>query len=54
MHGNAQPKQCVAANIKGFPSWIIDGKLYEGTQTLEKLAKVTGYNGPTNFKYKVR
>lgn len=49
---NAQPKACVAANIKGFPSWTIDGKLYEGTQKLEKLAEVTGYTGPDNFKYK--
>lgn len=50
---NPQPEKCAAANIKGFPSWIIKGKLYEGTQKLEKLAEVTGYTGPTNFKYKM-
>jgi uncharacterized membrane protein len=50
---NPQPQLCVAANIKGFPSWSINGQLYAGTQQLQKLAEVSGYTGPTNFKYKM-
>lgn len=49
---NPQTQKCVDANIKGFPTWNINGKIYEGTQPLEKLAEVSGYTGPTNFKYK--
>jgi hypothetical protein len=50
---NPQPQKCLAAKIKSYPTWIIDGKVYEGTQKLEKLAEITGYTGPTNFKYKM-
>ncbi|WP_414526902.1 vitamin K epoxide reductase family protein [Nodularia chucula] len=46
-----QPEVCQAANIKGFPSWIINGELYGGVQNLEQLAKVSGYTGPRNFRY---
>lgn len=50
---NPQPQKCVDANIKGFPSWVIKGQVYAGTQQLKKLAEVSGYTGPTNFKYKM-
>lgn len=50
---NPQTQKCVDAKIKGFPSWFINGKLYEGTQSLEKLAEISDYTGPTNFKYKM-
>ncbi|MEA5582804.1 vitamin K epoxide reductase family protein [Nodularia harveyana UHCC-0300] len=46
-----QPEVCQAANIKGFPSWIINGQLYGGVQNLDQLAKVSGYTGPRNFRY---
>jgi uncharacterized membrane protein len=45
------PQKCVDAKIRAFPTWIIKGKTYEGVQTLEELAKLTGYTGKTNFKY---
>lgn len=45
------PQKCVDAKIRAFPSWVIDGKLHEGVQTLDELAKLTGYTGKTNFKY---
>ncbi|NCO75976.1 MAG: hypothetical protein GW795_05600 [Cyanobacteria bacterium] len=48
------PQKCVDAKIRAFPTWIIDGKIYEGVQDLEKLAKLTGYKGSTNFKYTMR
>ena len=46
-----QPEVCQAANITGFPSWIINGQIYSGVQNLEQLAKISGYTGPRNFRY---
>ncbi|MFB2938284.1 vitamin K epoxide reductase family protein [Aerosakkonemataceae cyanobacterium BLCC-F154] len=51
---NPRPKLCQAANIKGYPSWVIKGQLYEGVQSLEKLADLTDYKGPRNFKNSLR
>lgn len=34
----------------GFPTWEIDGKFYPGTQTLEKLADLSGYTGSRDFR----
>lgn len=48
---NPQKELCIAAGIQGFPSWEIKGKIYPGTQSLEKLAQLSGYSGPNNFKY---
>lgn len=50
---NSQVDACRAAGIQGFPTWIINGKIYEGTQTLEKLAEITKYTGNTNFRYRL-
>ncbi len=38
---NAQPELCAENNIKGYPTWIIDGEKYEGTQSLERLSELT-------------
>jgi glutaredoxin len=46
---NAKPDLCKAANIKGYPTWEIKGKQYTGVQSLEELAKLSGYKGSTNF-----
>lgn len=46
-----QPDKCKAANIQGFPSWIINGKTYSGVQNLDELAKVSNYTGSRSFKY---
>ncbi|KZL48574.1 hypothetical protein A2T98_17185 [Nodularia spumigena CENA596] len=46
-----QPEVCQAANITGFPSWIINGQIYSGVQNLDQLARISGYTGPKNFKY---
>jgi glutaredoxin len=48
---NTQRDRCKKAKITGFPTWIIKGKKYPGVQTPEKLAKLTRYRGPMNFKY---
>ncbi|AFZ55283.1 vitamin K epoxide reductase family protein [Cyanobacterium aponinum AL20118] len=49
-----EPQKCVDANIRAFPTWIIQGQVYEGVQSLEKLAELTGYTGEQNFKYTLR
>jgi hypothetical protein len=48
---DAQTQACVDAGIRSYPTWIIDGETYNGTQTLEKLAEITGYEGASDFKY---
>ena len=30
-------KECVDANLTGFPAWAIGGKKLDGEQTLDKL-----------------
>lgn len=50
---DAQPDLCKAANIKAYPSWEIRGKYYIGTQSLEKLAILSGYRGNRNFQQQV-
>ncbi|MEG3437598.1 vitamin K epoxide reductase family protein [Pannus brasiliensis CCIBt3594] len=50
---NPNPKACTAAGVKGFPTWVIKGQTVSGTQSLEKLAELSGYKGPKDFKYKM-
>ncbi|BBN01953.1 hypothetical protein Mp_2g11540 [Marchantia polymorpha subsp. ruderalis] len=37
-------KACDAANIQGFPTWIIKGQTYSGEQDFEGLAKASGFD----------
>jgi len=48
-NSRAEICQAAAANLKGFPTWEIKGQFYSGTQSLEKLAELSGYTGPQNF-----
>jgi len=48
-NSRAEICQAAGANIKGFPTWEIKGQFYSGTQSLEKLADLSGYTGPRNF-----
>lgn len=32
---------CEAAGVNGYPTWVIDGNSYPGTQQLSKLATLT-------------
>jgi glutaredoxin len=41
-----QTKECTAAGISGYPTWVINGKQYPGEQTIEGLAKLTGCAAP--------
>ena len=34
-----------AIKVEGFPTWVINGKKLEGEQTLEELAKLSGFEG---------
>ena len=44
-----RPDLCQAAGIQGFPTWEIEGKLYQGEKTLAELADLSGYQGDRNF-----
>lgn len=50
---NAQPEACKEAEVKSYPTWEINGETYRGTQPLERLAELSNYQGPTNFKYEL-
>lgn len=43
-----QTKLCQEKGIKGFPTWEISGKLYEGLRSLDDLANLAGYKGSRN------
>ncbi|MFW6315901.1 MAG: vitamin K epoxide reductase family protein [Cyanobacteriota bacterium] len=49
----AQPETCQEAGVKSYPSWEINGEMYRGAQPLERLADLSDYQGPTNFKYEL-
>lgn len=51
---NSQTNLCRKVGIRGFPTWIIKGKTYEGTQTLQELAQASAYRGAANFKNSLR
>jgi glutaredoxin len=48
---NSQRQLCKTKGIKMFPTWIINGKSYQGTKNLKELAELAGYSGPANFQY---
>jgi uncharacterized membrane protein/glutaredoxin len=48
---NPQPQACAEAGIRSYPTWEINGELVPGVQTPEELANLTGYEGPSDFKY---
>jgi len=41
-----QTKECTAAGISGYPTWIVNGQSYPGEQTIASLAKLTGCSAP--------
>jgi len=40
---NPKVKECEAANIQGYPTWIYNSNQKEGAQTLDELASWIGY-----------
>ncbi len=47
---NSQRELC--KKIQMFPTWSINGELFQGTRELKDIASASGYNGPMNFKYR--
>ncbi len=45
----SQAALCEAKQIKGFPSWEINGSIDSGVKPLAKLAAMSNYSGPTGF-----
>ncbi len=48
---NSQSQLCRAAGITGYPTWEIQGELYPGRLSLERLADLSGYSGRRDFQY---
>ena len=48
--GTEIAKVCADAKVKGFPTWVINGKTVEGDKTLEELAKESGFKTQTPFE----
>lgn len=47
---NSQAALCrTVPEVKGYPTWLVNGQVLEGSQTLETLASASGYEGPTDF-----
>jgi uncharacterized membrane protein len=44
-----QAALCESKQIKGFPSWEINGTIESGVKPLAKLAAMSNYSGPTGF-----
>lgn len=34
--------ECINAGVRAFPTWSIDGKLYEGEKSIQELGSLTG------------
>jgi hypothetical protein len=47
---NARTNLCQQANVRGFPTWEVNGKRYPGLRTLPELAELSGYQGDRNFQ----
>ena len=48
---NSQVDLCRSKpEITGFPTWEINGEFYSGTQSLARLAELSGYSGPKDFR----
>lgn len=45
-----KPELCEAAKVEGFPTWKINGKSVSGTQSLEELSDMSGYQGSRDFR----
>lgn len=51
---NAKPEVCREAGVRAYPTWEIDGEIYEGTRELDELAELSGYTGNTDFRHSLR
>ena len=44
--GSRQASACLAAGIRQYPTWIIDGQRYQEVLTLSRLAELTAFRPP--------
>ena len=42
---NPRPDLCIKAHISSYPTWEIKGQQYQGMQSLQQLAEISGYPG---------
>ena len=49
---NARRDLCDQVPVQAYPTWVIDGKKYEGVMSLERLAELSKfrYATPTQAK----
>jgi len=40
---DARPDLCARAGVRRYPTWVIDGKKYEGLLTLPQLAEASRF-----------
>lgn len=40
-----QVERCQQASISAYPTWVINGEYYSGSQPLGKLARLSGFEG---------
>jgi uncharacterized membrane protein/glutaredoxin len=43
---NSQKELCDSKKLEGFPTWEINGKLDSGVKPLQRLARMSGFQGP--------
>jgi glutaredoxin len=48
--GSRQTPVCNDAGIKSYPTWVINGQRYTGTQTLDALAQYSNYKSNDGAK----
>ena len=48
---NPQEAECDAQGITSYPTWVIGGETFLGVRTLEELALISEYSGPSDFTY---
>lgn len=48
--GQGQTAVCQEAKVEGYPTWQINGERLTGAQSLEELARLSGYEGPSDFQ----
>lgn len=41
---NANPQECAANGITGYPTWIYNGEKISGAKSLSELAQIVGFN----------
>lgn len=46
----ARPDLCTVAGVRSYPTWVVGNRRHEGILSLDELARMSGYSGPTDSK----